>query len=176
MDKNETKKPIVYILNGIAESGKDEFVLGLKSEYEVDNISSVDQIKKVATILGWNGKKDETSRKFLSDLKNLSTEFNNGPTNYMFDCVKSSDAEICVLHVREIHEIEKLKNLFKYHQYIVRTIKIERQSKLSTHVPQNTGDLNALQPYAYDCVVSNNGTIEDLHEKSVEITRFFMIQ
>ena len=52
------------------------------------NISSVDKVKEAAKVLaGWNGEKDEKSRKFLSDLKdgdNYNVEFFNDFGNMYF--------------------------------------------------------------------------------------------
>ena len=69
----------VVIINGAGESGKGTFVkfcrdILLPYRIFVNNISSIDQVKEVAAGLGWDGKKDDEGRKFLSDLKDLSTE------------------------------------------------------------------------------------------------------
>lgn len=50
------------------------------------NISSVDKIKEAAKVLGWDGGKTEEDRKFLSDLKLLSTGYNN----YLYEYIRTN--------------------------------------------------------------------------------------
>ena len=45
----------------------------------VDIISSVDFVKEIATLCGWDGSKTLENRKFLSDLKALLIKWNNVP-------------------------------------------------------------------------------------------------
>ena len=65
----------VFIINGAAGVGKDTFVeiakykIFIKTGLPTYNISSVDNVKTAAKILGWDGEKDARGRKFLSDLK-----------------------------------------------------------------------------------------------------------
>lgn len=162
-------KPLILIINGVSGSGKDEFALALKHEFEVDNISSVDQIKKIASILGWDGTRDHKSRKFLADLKDLATEFNDAPLQYVYSQVKKSDAEICVLHIREVLEIIKAKELFASIGYNAQAILIERPEVLSKQIPQNTGDLGALQQFDYDVTIINDDSLEHLHQVSIKL-------
>ena len=79
-------KKEVIIINGTGGSGKDTFVKFCSKFAKVTNISSVDKVKEAANILvGWNGEKDEKSRKLLVDLKKLSIDYNDAPTNYIKD-------------------------------------------------------------------------------------------
>ena len=78
----------VFIINGSGGVGKDTFVdlvdhnLSHKYRYLTMNFSSVDKVKKVAEIIGWDVySKTEKDRKFLSDLKLLCTEYNDMPFN-----------------------------------------------------------------------------------------------
>ena len=43
------------------------------------SISSVDKVYEAASLLGWTGTKTDKDRKFLSDLKDLSTAYNDMP-------------------------------------------------------------------------------------------------
>ena len=74
----------VIIINGTGGSGKDTFVNFCSEFSNIINISSVDKVKEAAKILvGWNGEKDEVSRKLLVDLKQLSVDYNDEPTKYI---------------------------------------------------------------------------------------------
>ena len=60
----------IVVINGSVGVGKDTFVQFCAEYAPIMNISSVDKVKEAAKVLaGWNGEKDEKSRKFLSDLK-----------------------------------------------------------------------------------------------------------
>ena len=76
---NKTK----IIINGSGGVGKDTFIDYCRIFANVTNISSVDKIKEAAKLLGWNGGKTEDDRKFLSDMKVLSTGYNNFPYEYL---------------------------------------------------------------------------------------------
>ena len=73
-------KKAVIVINGAGGVGKDTLCNMAKSEFRIDNISSITPIKRIAKMCGWNGKKDDKSRRFLSDLKLLCVEYNDYPT------------------------------------------------------------------------------------------------
>ncbi len=107
----------VIIINGTGGSGKDTFVELCSKYAKVVNISSVDKVKEAAKILvGWNGEKDEKSRKLLVDLKQLSIDYNDFPTKYVqeqYEAFIKSDSNYLFIHIREISEICKIKNLLR---------------------------------------------------------------
>ena len=83
----------VFIINGSGGVGKDTFVEFVEmiptfefigenenstvwfKNFEIKNYSSVSKVKEIAKIIGWNGEKTERDRKFLSDLKLLTTKY-----------------------------------------------------------------------------------------------------
>lgn len=67
----------IVIINGTGGSGKDTFVQFCSKYNKVMNFSSIDKVKEIARLIGWDGKKTEKDRKFLSDLKKLTTEYND---------------------------------------------------------------------------------------------------
>ena len=115
----------VFIINGGGGVGKDTFISLVnkafkyskfnKSNNPVMNFSSVDKVKKIATMIGWNGEKTEKDRKLLYDLKSLTTEYNDMSFNSMKEKVsefKFNDSTMLFLHVREPIEIERAKTEF----------------------------------------------------------------
>ena len=118
--RRENKLAHIIIVNGPARSGKDTFCsLCRDRAYFYDmliaQISSVDIIKEVARRLGWNGEKDDKSRKFLSDLKDLSTQYSDAPLEYLtkeFNRVKDHDNVMLFMHIREPEEIQRAKERF----------------------------------------------------------------
>jgi hypothetical protein len=152
----------VFIINGSAGVGKDTFVeiarhyFFIKKHLTTYNISSVDNVKNAAKILGWDGEKNEKGRKFLSDLKDLSTINYQGPYQYMSKEVKSKNKGVFFLHIREPSEI----SFFKEQYPTAKTLLIKRDGlqKFDNHAD------NDVNLYPYDEIINNSGTIEDLVE------------
>jgi len=148
-------------------SGKDTFVNYCSEYIDTVNISSVDKVKEAANILvGWNGEKDEKSRKLLVDLKRLSIEYNDSPTNYIVKKAKEfedSNNELMFIHIREIAEIEKIKQKINAKTLLVKNPKVKL-------ILSNESDAN-VNNYNYDYVLLNNGTLEDLQKKAKEFVK-----
>ena len=64
----------IVIINGTGGCGKDTFVSFVSKYKRVYNFSSIDKVKEIAKLIGWDGGKTDKDRKFLSDLKKLTTE------------------------------------------------------------------------------------------------------
>lgn len=157
----------IYILNGKAGSGKTTFfkLIEEKCRNYVYNYSTVDLVKKVASGCGWDGSKTPENRKFLSDLKDLLTEWNDVPYK---DCLKeikriTSLADIydvehddwaIFIDCREPKEIQKFVDRLG-----AKTIFIDR--KIEDYNASNHADAN-VENFEYDIVINNNGTLEDL--------------
>ena len=109
----------IIIVNGSNNSGKDQFANFFKKHYEYKSVnwSTIDKVKKVSKRnFGWNGKKTDEARLFLSEIKRVWTNFNNGPfvdmTNKItkhYSKLENNDKEnmIYFIHCREPHEIQK---------------------------------------------------------------------
>jgi hypothetical protein len=172
---------IVFIINGKPTVGKDTFVSMVDKAYYyikpnslVTNISTVDRIKKAAGLLGWNGEKTPEARKFLADLKALSTEYNDFPTMYCCDYAeKNKDMfDILFIHCREPENITNIKNrILNISRIPCYTLQVVREDV--EEVTSNTADMNT-DNYDYDIVVDNNGTINDLYNLAEYFVRFFI--
>ena len=171
----------VFIINGSGGVGKDTFVEliptytpvindGSFSMYvqnvEIGNYSSVSKVKEIAKAIGWNGGKTERDRKFLSDLKLLTTEHNDMPlndmkrhaSNFMHD---DKIDRILFLHIREPEEIARAVR--EFNNYNAKTILVKRDSV--KHIISNMSDGNVFD-FDYDIVVDNSGTLDELREKA----------
>lgn len=103
-----SKKAIV--INGAGGVGKDTLCELAAKHFKVYNVSSITPIKEIAAMCGWSGAKDDTSRRFLSDLKRLCVEYNDYPTEWAcrkYNDFLESDYDVMFLHVREPEEIAK---------------------------------------------------------------------
>ncbi|MCI9247128.1 MAG: hypothetical protein HFJ30_08525 [Clostridia bacterium] len=152
----------IVVINGSGGVGKDTFVELCKEYTKVMNISSVDKVKEAAHILtGWNGEKDEKSRKLLSDLKEMGIQYNDAPFQYITNMVeefKKSEEEVMFIHIREAKEIEKCKKTFD-----AMTLLITNKNVVA--VTTNHSDKDVLD-FNYDYHIENDGTIEELKEKA----------
>ena len=152
----------VIIINGTGGSGKDTFVKFCSEFTDVTNISSVDKVKEAAKILvGWNGEKDDKSRKLLVDLKKLSIEYNDAQFNYIKEKYEEfihSKSKYLFIHIREIDEIEKIKKYLNAKTLLITNPNVEL-------ITSNTSDGNVYK-YNYDYIIKNDGTLEDLEQKA----------
>lgn len=103
-------KQLAIVINGCGGVGKDTLCQMAARHYKVRNISSVTPIKELAAQCGWNGAKDNRSRKFLSDLKRLCANYNDYPNRWVhgqyLDFLKG-DEQVLFVHIREGAEIKK---------------------------------------------------------------------
>jgi hypothetical protein len=101
---------LTIVINGMGGVGKDTLCRFAAERYKTENISSITPIKELAAVCGWQGGKSDRDRKFLSDLKALTAEYNDYPTNYLlarYRAFLSSGDELLFVHIREPGEIEK---------------------------------------------------------------------
>lgn len=153
----------IIIINGTGGAGKDTFVNFCAAEEKVLNVSTVDKVKEAAKILvGWNGEKDEISRKLLVDLKQLSIAYNDAPTKYILEMAEKfnkSDDKFMFIHIREAEEIEKTKKLLNAKTLLISNPRV----KLIT---SNNSD-GQVNQYQYDYYINNDGTLEELKDKAI---------
>lgn len=149
----------IIIINGSGGVGKDTFVEFCQKYCKIKNISSVDKVKEAARVLtGWDGTKDEKSRKLLVDLKQLGIEYNDAPFKYIVDSAnefKKTDEELMFVHIREISEIEKVKRATNAKTLLV-------TNKNVAPIISNESDKNVMN-YQYDFYIRNDGTLEELN-------------
>ncbi|MBQ9318021.1 MAG: hypothetical protein IJR82_00075 [Bacilli bacterium] len=150
----------IVIINGTGGCGKDTFVEYCKKYGRVFNFSSIDKVKEIAKIIGWTGTKSEKDRKFLADLKKLTTDFNDMAFNSIKEAVDkfhNSDDEFMFIHIREPEEIERAVETFKAQSLL---IKRENQEIIKS----NYSDAS-VENYIYDYIIINT-TLEELEESA----------
>ena len=157
----------IYITNGVGGCGKDTFAKFLNEFTTVMKYSSIDKVKTIATACGWNGSKTEKDRKFLSDLKCLTSEYSDMPfkdIKRMVDLfLDKNNAKVLLIDIREPAEIERAKNEFGAETILIVNNNIP-------HITSNMADKN-VHKYAYDYVIENNGTLEDFRHAVEQFAR-----
>jgi len=155
-------KQYIFITNGTARSGKDTFARLVGELTPVQKVSSIDRVKEIAKSCGWDGKKTEEGRKFLSDLKMLLTDYNDLPFKEIKKAVNefrnNPIYKILFIDIREPDEIEKAKNAFG-----AETILVIRKGV--DQIASNYGDAS-VNNYLYDYYIHNDGSIDDLRKEA----------
>ena len=145
---------MIFIVNGKPRAGKDTFAQILNEYMDVYKYSAVTKVKEIAKQCGWNGAKEERDRKFLHELKMLTSAYSDMSYNDVLDKIHKFergelDADVFVVDIREPEEIDRLvkaTNAF--------TIFIENNRVPS--ITSNPADAN-VENYKYDFVIKNVG-------------------
>lgn len=157
-------KKLAFVINGSGGAGKDTLCDMAAKHFETVNVSSIDPIKRIARENGWNGEKDLKSRKFLADLKQLFTEYNDLPTKYILEKYSDflkSDAEIFFVHIREgeqiAHFIEEAEKIGK------RPFSLLVRSKRCESVYGNASD-DDVANFDYDYYYDNDLPLDEAED------------
>ena len=156
----------IVIINGTGGCGKDTFVSFVSKYKRVYNFSSIDKVKEIAKLIGWNGGKTDKDRKFLSDLKKLTTEYNDMAFDSIKDAInifKNSYDEIMFIHIREPEEIKRAVDAFK-----AKSLLIKRDGY--DNIMTNESDAN-VENYDYDYIIYNK-SLEQLEDEAQKFSKF----
>lgn len=152
----------IFIINGSGGVGKDTFCEKCGHYTDVKVVSSIDLVKHFATEMGWSGQKTPRNRRFLSDLKDLLTAYNDLPFKDIKQKVnefkQDTDNMFLFIHIREPEEIERAKKEFGAH-----TVLVVNDNVLGIY--SNHADGRVLE-YDYDDVIDNSGTLEELEQEA----------
>jgi hypothetical protein len=160
-------KKTTIVINGAGGVGKDTLCELAARHFKVYNVSSITPIKDIARQCGWQGQKDDKSRKFLSDLKLLCVEYNDFPTLWAkerYNEFLESDDEIMFLHIREPEEIRKFVEATSGGAKSLLVRGGERMKKTNYG---NTSD-DCVENYVYDYYFYNDKTIEEAEKDFCE--------
>lgn len=181
----------VIIINGYAGVGKSTFVkyCKIKGDFgrypykqerpnlyntRVLEFSAIDPIKEIATGIGWDGQKNPKDRKFLSDLKDLLTDYNDFPFKQTIGDIRTTidffklflpeydDCNVIIfIHCREPKEIERFKNELGARSLIIR----RHESEVVEQI--NHAD-NGVFDAVYDYTIFNEGSLVELEDAANE--------
>ena len=160
----------VIIINGAGGVGKDTLCSIAEKHFRVRNISSVDPIKEIASMCGWRGEKTDKARKFLSDLKRLTIDYNDFPTAWAireYEEFLKSDEEFMFLHVREPEEIAKF---VKASGGKAKTLLVRGGERMTKTAYGNASD-DCVEDYNYDYYFVNDKTLEEAERDFAELLK-----
>lgn len=161
----------VVVINGAPTAGKDAFVK-LCQNYLLwcGNFSTVNFVKEIAAKCGWDGTKTPENRAFLSNLKDLLTNWKDVPYKKVEQAIQSyekqaigydfaSEDVLCFVHCREPWEIQKFVDRLGAKTLLIRRPEIETKEQ-SNHADSDVFNYN------YDYTIMNDGTLWDLEKKA----------
>ena len=155
----------IVVINGTGGCGKDTFVELCRKHINIYNFSSIDKVKEVAKVIGWSGSKSEKDRKFLADLKKLTTDYNDMAFRSIIDAVnifKNSKDEIMFIHIREPEEIKRVVDKFGAKSLLIKRAGQEL-------IKSNASDAN-VENYDYDYIIENT-TLEEYENKAINFIK-----
>lgn len=149
----------VIIINGAGGVGKSTFVsLCHEIDSRVIETSTVDFVKEIALQAGWNGIKDETGRRFISDLKDAMEHYHDIPNQKINEFIQSHPNDIIFVNAREPHNIQYYQNKYNAISVLIKNCNIKQ-------VKGNHADENVYN-YNYDVIIDNSSTLEELKRKA----------
>lgn len=157
-DKSLIKK--VFITSGNGGSGKDSFTSLINKYIPTYKYSIIEKSKQAAKVLGWDGNtKTEKDRRFLSDIMDLSADYNDNPFKDVLSVVldfKNNliEAEVLLVDMRDPKDITRAVGTFGAETILIRNPNVEP-------IKSNHADAN-VENYKYDYIIENDGTIEQL--------------
>ena len=157
----------VYVTSGVGRSGKDSFAEFVGKYIPTHKYSIVDLPKEAAKVLGWDGGKTEKDRKFLSDIVDLSTEYNDCPFQDVLSVVADFknnliEDEVLFIDMRDPKDIARAVETFGAETILIRNPNVGK-------IESNHADAN-VENYTYDYIIENDGTLEQLDE----MAKFFV--
>lgn len=159
------KEKTVILINGTGGSGKDTICDILRKHYKTIVISTVDDVKKAAACIGWNGGKEVRDRAFLSDLKDLCTKYYDYPYKQAVNTYEffiRIHFDILVIHIREPHELEKMRRyIMDDGRASVYTLLVKTRRVTETYGNHADDDV---EKYNYDYTFNNDCPLEQLDE------------
>lgn len=159
----------VIILNGQGGVGKDTFKEFVK-QYDkkktgldrIADTSMVDRVKAIATLCGWRGQKENYDRKFLYELKQLLSKYNDLPYQSVKRfiqttfCAMLNDELIYPYIFVDAREIEDIERLVKDFNAITVLITNGKQLEYGNFADDN------IYNWSYDYIIENTSTLENL--------------
>jgi len=151
----------IFVLNGVGTSGKGVFADHINKYIPTLKYSIVDLPKEAAKVLGWDGGKTEKDRRFLSDVMDLSTEYNDAPFKDVLSLVTDfknnkdyAEYEVLIIDMRDPKDIARAVETFGADTILIRNPKVEK-------IESNHADRD-VENYEYEYIIENDGTLEQL--------------
>lgn len=151
----------VFVQNSVGGSGKDTWASLLNKYISTFKYSIVDLPKEAAKVLGWDGGKTEKDRRFLSDIMDLSTNYNDAPFKDVLSLVTGfknskdyAEYKVLIIDMRDPKDIVRAVETFGAETILIRNPNVKK-------IESNHADRD-VENYKYDYIIENDGTLEQL--------------
>jgi len=156
---------VILICSRLPQQGKDTATKFLEENYNGIRIGLADKVKEIATLMGWDGIKDEKGRNFLVNLGTVAgrTYDKNMWLKLAHKKIKdviNSGHNVIISDVRFVSEEIYFKNNFKD----VIVIGIESNT-IGDKAFENDLAQVEYKDIKKDFIIKNNGTLLDLYEE-----------
>ena len=161
-------KKAVLVINGAGGVGKDTLCDLAAKHLKIRNISTITPIKELARMCGWDGSKDDKSRKFLADMKQLTVAYNDFPTNWALNIFReflTTDEQILFVHIREPEEIKKFIDAT---DGFAKALLVRGGERMKKSHYGNAAD-DCVENYAYDYYFYNDKSLAEAESSFVEM-------
>lgn len=158
----------VLAINGAPGSGKTTFENMIEKHMHpyYCSRSTIDRVKEIAEECGWDGTKTLENRKFLSNLKDLLTNYNDGPMKDIKWHLELFEDDLR-LHGVDNHphifcsDVREPAGLQRFKDELGAITVLIRRTAAENAETSNHADANVLN-FDYDYIINNDGTLEDL--------------
>lgn len=174
----------VIAVNGKPGSGKTTFEFmckqyayertdGFNERLEVEIFSSITFVKRVALMCGWDGSKTLKNRKFLSDLKDLLTEWEDVPFNKIVEKVKVLENHptignfILFVDCREPKELARIREELNAITLLIRR-EGDEDVETSNHADEQVFE------FEYDYEIINDKDLEELKKDAYDFMNMLL--
>lgn len=126
---------------------------------KIEILSTIDYVKNIAKVLGWDGTKTLENRRMLSDLKDLLTRWNDSPHQSV--CNKINELKNVAAVFIDSRESEDIKRFVEEYQAL--TVLVQRGSE--DKIYGNHAD-DCVEDFDYDIYVNNSRGLSELFEEA----------
>lgn len=167
----------ILIINGKPRTGKTTFCKAATQKCGlVYYYSTIDEVKRLAELIGWDRQKDAKGRKFLSNLKDILTEYTDLPHQHLIKqiqqhCEKYKNTPeiinnlIFLIESREPDDIDRWRK-----EHNAKAILIKNNSELDNQVWSNHAD-DEVFDCIYDYIIENDEPLEEWEETAAWFIR-----
>ena len=162
-------KKVTLVINGAGGVGKDTLCDLAAKHIKIRNISTITPIKEIAAMAGWDGSKDDKSRKFLADLKALSVAYNDFPTKWALGVRKEfmkTDEQMLIVHIREPEEIAKF---VKATDGEAKTLLVRGGNRVKRENKYGNDADDCVENYFYDYYFDNDKPFDEAERSITEL-------
>lgn len=153
----------IFIVNGAPTSGKTTFENICREYTNIQIMSIIDPVKELAKKTGiWNGEKTNKARTFLSNFKDILTQYDDLPMKQLVKDI-NTDYIPTMIDMREPQDITRFKYLYE-DIFDIKTVIVRRQNDTEIAAAASNHADKEIFEYNYDITIFNYGSLDELRK------------